>query len=152
MTILHVLYSNRFSGAENVVCQIIEMFREYPDVRMVYCSPDSDIVRHALCHPVMSADRFQPPDLVLVVECNAVGFIGSVLLQKRRKPENAFARGADIRQHEDDDILFADAARNVLFPLRLCLLIFHERIRRKHARIGGDRLMTAGFRFITTGR
>ena len=35
MTILHVLYSNRFSGAENVACQIIEMFRESPDVRMV---------------------------------------------------------------------------------------------------------------------
>ena len=47
MTILHVLYSNRFSGAENVVCQIIEMFRGYPDVRMVYCSPDGQI-REAL--------------------------------------------------------------------------------------------------------
>lgn len=47
MTILHVLYSNRFSGAENVVCQIIEMFRETPDVRMVYCSPDGQI-REAL--------------------------------------------------------------------------------------------------------
>lgn len=47
MTILHVLYSNRFSGAENVVCQIIEMFRGFPDVRMVYCSPDGQI-REAL--------------------------------------------------------------------------------------------------------
>ena len=47
MTILHVLYSNRFSGAENVVCQIIEMFRGDPDVRMVYCSPDGQI-REAL--------------------------------------------------------------------------------------------------------
>ena len=47
MTILHVLYSNRFSGAENVVCQIIEMFRAQPDVRMVYCSPDGQI-REAL--------------------------------------------------------------------------------------------------------
>ena len=47
MTILHVLYSNRFSGAENVVCQIIEMFRDSPDVRLVYCSPDGQI-REAL--------------------------------------------------------------------------------------------------------
>lgn len=47
MTVLHVLYSNRFSGAENVVCQIIEMFRGEPDVRMVYCSPDGQI-REAL--------------------------------------------------------------------------------------------------------
>ena len=47
MTILHVLYSNRFSGAENVVCQIIDMFRDEPDMRMVYCSPDGQI-REAL--------------------------------------------------------------------------------------------------------
>ena len=47
MTILHVLYSNRFSGAENVVCQIIDMFKGDPDVRMVYCSPDGQI-REAL--------------------------------------------------------------------------------------------------------
>ena len=49
MKILHVLYSNRFSGAENVVCQIIGMFRNRPDadVEMVYCSPDGQI-REAL--------------------------------------------------------------------------------------------------------
>lgn len=47
MRVLHVLYSNRFSGAENVVCQIIGMFRENPDVEMIYCSPDGQI-REAL--------------------------------------------------------------------------------------------------------
>lgn len=47
MRVLHVLYSNRFSGAENVVCQIIGMFREDPDVEMIYCSPDGQI-REAL--------------------------------------------------------------------------------------------------------
>lgn len=43
MKILHVLCSNRFSGAENVVCQIIDMFQDEPDVKMVYCSPDGQI-------------------------------------------------------------------------------------------------------------
>lgn len=47
MKVLHVLYSNRFSGAENVVCQIIGMFRNDADVEMVYCSPDGQI-REAL--------------------------------------------------------------------------------------------------------
>jgi glycosyltransferase involved in cell wall biosynthesis len=47
MKILHVLYSNRFSGAENVVCQIIGMMKKVPGVEMVYCSPDGQI-REAL--------------------------------------------------------------------------------------------------------
>lgn len=47
MKILHVLYSNRFSGAENVVCQIIGMMKKVPGIEMVYCSPDGQI-REAL--------------------------------------------------------------------------------------------------------
>lgn len=45
--ILHLLCSNRFSGAENVVCQIISLFAGNPEVEMVYCSPDGQI-RQAL--------------------------------------------------------------------------------------------------------
>ena len=40
MKVLHVLSTNKYSGAENVVCQIIKMF---PNEEMVYCSPDGDI-------------------------------------------------------------------------------------------------------------
>ena len=43
MKVLHLLQSNRFSGAENVVCQIIDMFRTDKDIEMVYCSPDGPI-------------------------------------------------------------------------------------------------------------
>ena len=43
MKVMHVLSSRIYSGAEKVVCQIIKSFRD--DVEMVYCSPDSDIVR-----------------------------------------------------------------------------------------------------------
>lgn len=47
MRVLHVLASNKYSGAENVVCQIISMFQNDADVEMVYCSPDGQI-REAL--------------------------------------------------------------------------------------------------------
>ena len=43
MKILHVLASNRFSGAENVVCQIINMFKFESNMDMIYCSPDGQI-------------------------------------------------------------------------------------------------------------
>ena len=44
--VLHLLYSNFFSGAENVVCQIISMMKE-EDIEMAYCSRDGQI-REAL--------------------------------------------------------------------------------------------------------
>lgn len=43
MKVLHLLNSNSFSGAENVACQIIDMFKKENDVEMVYCSPDGPI-------------------------------------------------------------------------------------------------------------
>lgn len=43
--VLHILCSKRFSGAENVVCQIIRMFENDERYEMVYCSPDGEIRR-----------------------------------------------------------------------------------------------------------
>ena len=43
MRVLHLLRSDSFSGAENVVCQIIGMIKDEPDFEMVYCSPDGQI-------------------------------------------------------------------------------------------------------------
>lgn len=40
--ILHLLSSNTFSGAENVACQIIDLFKT-EDADMAYCSPNGDI-------------------------------------------------------------------------------------------------------------
>lgn len=48
MKVMHVLNSRIYSGAEKVVCQIIHSFRDDPDMQMVYCSPDSQIVRDML--------------------------------------------------------------------------------------------------------
>lgn len=41
MKVLHLLSSNKFSGAENVVCQIINMFKN--EIEMIYCSPRGQI-------------------------------------------------------------------------------------------------------------
>lgn len=43
MRILHLLPTNRFSGAENVACQIIGLFSGNPDYEMAYCSPKGPI-------------------------------------------------------------------------------------------------------------
>ena len=43
MKVLHLLNTDRYSGAENVVCQIIEMFRNDANFEMAYCSPDGSI-------------------------------------------------------------------------------------------------------------
>lgn len=43
MKVMHLLQSGKFSGAENVVCQIIEMFKNDTDIEMAYCSRDGQI-------------------------------------------------------------------------------------------------------------
>ena len=43
MKIIHLLQSSQFSGAENVVCQIIKMFENDKDIEMAYCSRDGQI-------------------------------------------------------------------------------------------------------------
>lgn len=43
MRVMHLLQSNRFSGAENVACQIIELFRSNDNVQHVFCSTDGPI-------------------------------------------------------------------------------------------------------------
>lgn len=45
------------------------------------------------------------------------------MLQKRTEAQHALARGADVGQDEDNDVLLADAAAALLFPiLRLAQL------------------------------
>jgi glycosyltransferase involved in cell wall biosynthesis len=41
--VLHLLQSDRFSGAENVVCQIVDMFKNDDLIEMAYCSKDGPI-------------------------------------------------------------------------------------------------------------
>lgn len=65
MKILHILFSKHYSGAENVVCQIVSMFKLYPDVQMIYCSPDGPI-RQALEErdvPYYMMNGFSPSEI-----------------------------------------------------------------------------------------
>ncbi|HHA5417201.1 TPA: hypothetical protein ACOA67_002351, partial [Enterococcus faecium] len=41
--IMHLLQSNRFSGAENIVCQIMSLFQNNEKFEMIYVSPDGPI-------------------------------------------------------------------------------------------------------------
>ena len=45
--ILHLLVSNTYNGAENVVCQIADLFKTDKEFEIIYCSPDGPI-RNAL--------------------------------------------------------------------------------------------------------
>ena len=84
----------------------------------------------------MSADGFQPPDLVFVIKRDAVGLVGAVLLQKRAETRHTLPRGADVGQHEDDDVLFTDTTAAFFFTaLRLAQL--DQRVSRKHAGVRG---------------
>ena len=71
MKVLHVLYSRIYSGAEKVVCQIIRSFSDDPNVQMVYCSPDSDIVRQMLSEQgvvFLPVSKLTPSELKRIIE------------------------------------------------------------------------------------
>lgn len=68
MRVLHLLNTDRFSGAENVVCQIINMFKYEQDIEMLYCSPDGQI-RNALQERDV---KFVPVNVLKVKELKRV--------------------------------------------------------------------------------
>ena len=88
---------------------------------------------------MMSSDRFHPPDLILVGECDAVHLIGAVLLQERSQAKHALPRTGDIGQHHDHEVLLAKPAGLLLCACR-GRRIFHQRICPEDSLIGGDRL------------
>ena len=88
---------------------------------------DIDIVGYAAGHPVVAADGLQPPNLVHILEGNAVHLIGAVLFQQAAQAAGTLAGGAHVGQHKVDDIFLADAALD-------------QRVSAQHARVGGDGL------------
>lgn len=62
--VLHMLTTDRYSGAENVVCQIAHMFKDVDQYEVLYCSPDGPI-RDALAErnvafvPMKAASLFE---------------------------------------------------------------------------------------------
>jgi hypothetical protein len=98
-------------GGAHVVFLIAEgvVKVEFVDAELIR-HRDIGLVRHALGDPMMAADRFQPPDLAGIAERDPVHLVGAVLLQQCAQAGHAFAGGGDIRQHDGEEILFADAA------------------------------------------
>ena len=68
MKVLHILQSSHFSGAENVVCQIITMMKDVPGFEAVYCSCDGTI-RKALDERLI---KFVPVNKLSVKEIRRV--------------------------------------------------------------------------------
>lgn len=69
MKVMHVLNSRIYSGAEKVVCQIIKAFANVDGMQMVYCSPDSEIVRKMLAEQGVT---FLPMETMSTKELNRV--------------------------------------------------------------------------------
>ena len=87
----------------------------------------------------MAANGLQPPDLVHILERNAVHLVSTVGLKQLAQPLHALAGGVDVGQHQIDDILLADAAGHLgLLPLGR--LVHHQRVSAQHAGVGGDGL------------
>lgn len=69
--VMHLLPSNRFSGAENVICQIMGMFAQSDDFEMIYCCPEGEI-RQALAErnlPFLSLAGFTRKEIKRAIEC-----------------------------------------------------------------------------------
>jgi len=95
MKVLHILSSDRYSGAENVVCQIISIFKN--DIEMVYCSPNGDIAntlkekgvqffplkKMSLKEIKRVVNEFQP-DVIHAHDLKAIALVG-LLNKKYRK-------------------------------------------------------------------
>lgn len=68
MKVLHLLSTDRFSGAENVVCQLIDMFRN--EHEMVYCSLDGTIRKTLEDKNIkfLPLNKFNAKELSLAIE------------------------------------------------------------------------------------
>ena len=95
------------------------------------------IIRNPSCHPVMSADGLQPPDLVLILECNSVHLVGSVFFQNASKAGYSFTSTVDIGKNNGYNIFLSDSAGDFLSSV-CCWLIYHQRICTKYTGVGGD--------------
>ena len=57
------------------------------------------LVRHSSGNPVMSADGFQPPDFIHILESNAIHLVSTVLFQQAAQALYTFPSVVNIRKH-----------------------------------------------------
>lgn len=118
MKILHLLQSNRFSGAENVVCQIIDMFKNEPDTQMAYCSKDGQIrdaleerdiefcpINELTVSEVKRVIKEYSPDVIHAHDMRAA-FIGALACGKTKLVSHIHNNNFDSRGLSVKSILF----------------------------------------------
>ena len=97
------------------------------------------VVRHATGDPMVSTDGFDVPDFVHIRNDDAVRFVRSVHFEQFSEALHTFARGVDVRQHEGDDVLFANAARDFRLSCDFVgWLQYDQRVGTEHALVDGD--------------
>ena len=123
--ILHVLNTGQFSGAENVVCQIIGMFKNDDGIQMAYTSPDgpirealeereikyypmSHLCRRELCRVV----KEYAPEIVHAHDIRAT-VLASTFPPKIKKLSTIHGNDIGMRSLNKKSILFGMASLNM---------------------------------------
>lgn len=124
MKIIHLLSSNHFSGAENVVCQIASLFKN-TEYEMIYCSPDGQIrealeERNITYHPINSLTiknvravlNLVQPDIIHAHDMRA-SFIASCASKKIPIISHIHNNGFDARRLSMKTLGFLWATRKI---------------------------------------
>lgn len=123
MKILHVLASDKFSGAENVVCQIINMFKDESTFEMAYCSPNGDIKfaleeRNVVFLPInklnlkelkRAVDEYKP-DLIHAHDMRA-SFMASILSNRIPFISHIHGNFSDLNKISIKSLMYSYAAK-----------------------------------------
>lgn len=123
MKVLHLLYSNSFSGAENVVCQIINMMKD-EDIEMAYCSRDGQIrealkerniefypIKKLSVNEVRRVISIYRPDIIHAHDMHA-SFIASLACRKIPFVSHIHNNAFDSRTINIKSVAYAVAAMN----------------------------------------
>ena len=96
------------------------------------------VILDAAGHPVVTADRFQPPDLIGITEGNAVGFIGAILFQQLAQADDTFPGRMDVGQDQGDQVFFTQPAGYILLTALFGLPVDNIGISAEDAGVGCD--------------
>ena len=97
------------------------------------------VVRNTAGDPMVSTDGFDVPDFVHIRNDDAVRFVRPVCFEQFSEALHTFARGVDVRQHEGDDVLFANAARDFRLSCDFVgWLQCDQRVGAEYALVDGD--------------
>lgn len=146
--ILHLLESSKFSGAENVVCQIITMMKENQNLEMVYCSRNGTIkkalndrnitfcpIERLSIKEVKRVIIEQKPDIIHAHDMRA-SFVSSLACGKIPLVSHIHNNAFDSRSISLKSIAYSLAAmkaRHIIWVSRSSFegYVFHEKFRKK---------------------